>query len=102
MKLKDVQKKASYTRSDRYLTDPLNPYYFYNYLDSYNAMYNWNYQLDKTVSIESKLYDTGTEKEVFETVSKMKNAEWNEALASAMAESIAKAINKSHLLEATN
>ncbi len=99
MKLKDIQKKSSYTRSSRYLSDPYNPYNFYNYLDTYNALYNWNYQLDKTVIIESKLYDAATGKEVYETESKMKNADSNEALAGAMAISIAQAIEKGNLLK---
>jgi hypothetical protein len=100
LRLKDIDQKAGYTQSDRYLSDPYGgQIYMYNYLDPYMNVRGWQYKLDQKVTIEAKLFETATEKLVLEAESTMSNAESNEALAGEITESLAKSIANSRLLK---
>ncbi len=98
MSLKDVSSKERYTQSTRFMADSQHNYFF-NYIDSYYGVYNWSYQQEKTVVVETTLFDADDKTMIFQIDSTIKNAESDEERADALTKSIAKSLSKSGLLK---
>ncbi len=101
MKFKDLKKKGAYSASDRYISEPEGQRYWFNYLNPNMNVYQWTYETQQTVTIESNIYDTDTEEIVFHTETSATNAGSDEALAGDITESLANAIKRSNLLVRT-
>jgi thiamine phosphate synthase YjbQ (UPF0047 family) len=64
-------------------------------------VYQWTYQIEETVTIESNIYDAESEEIIFHTEASVTNAESNEALAGDITESLSRAIKRSKVLKRT-
>ncbi len=98
MKLKDISTKESYTTSDRYISDPFESMYLYNYIDTYYNSYAWKLQQNKTVTIEATLFEVSTEKPVYHVETSMKNVSSGEELAGNITEQFSKEFKGSSVL----
>ncbi len=98
LRLKDISSKERYTQSTRFMADSQHNYFF-NYIDSYYGVYNWSYQQEKTVVVETTLFDADDKTMIFQIDSTIKNAESDEERADALTKSIAKSLSKSGLLK---
>lgn len=98
IRLKDLSSKERYTQSTRFMADSQHNYFF-NYIDSYYGVYNWSYQQEKTVVVETILFDADDKTMVFQIDSTIKNAESDEERADELTKSIAKNLSKSKLLK---
>ena len=101
MKFLDLNEKSGYSGADRYISEPDGMRYWFNYLNPTMNVYQWTYQTQQTVTIESNIYDTKTEEIIFHTETGATNAGSDEALAGEITESLAKAIKRSKLLMVT-
>lgn len=101
MKFLDLEKKSGYSGADRYISEPDGMRYWFNYLNPNMNVYQWTYQIEETVTIESNIYDAKTEEIVFHTEASKTNAESNEALAGDITESLSRAIKRSKILKRT-
>ncbi len=99
VKFLDLEKKTGYSGDDRYMSEPAGARYMFNYLNPNLNVYQWSYQVEKTVTIESNLYDTRTEEILYHTETSMTNAESDEALAGEITEAISRSIRKSKILK---
>jgi len=97
VKLKDVESKERY--SSNYNVDPyaMNNYFFYT--NSYTGVYNWSYIQEKTVTIETVLFDVKTQKMIYQAEATYKNSGSQEEGASAFGKMFAKAYKSSGLLK---
>ncbi len=98
LRLKDISSKERYTQSTRFMADSQHNYFF-NYIDSYYGVYNWSYQQEKTVVVETSLFDADDKTMIFQIDSTIKNAENDEERADELTKSIAKSLGKSGLLK---
>ncbi len=98
LRLKDISSKERYTQSTRFMADSQHNYFF-NYIDSYYGVYNWSYQQEKTVVVETSLFDADDKTMIFQIDSTIKNAETDEGRADELTKSIAKSLGKSGLLK---
>jgi hypothetical protein len=100
MRLKDIQKEAKYSTSDRYISDMSNRHnYFFNYVDTYYNVYTWSYQPTQTIVIEANLFDGSTKEHILQLDATMKNADTPEERVGEMTKSIAKAMASSGYLK---
>lgn len=98
LRLKDISSKERYTKSTRFMADSQHNYFF-NYIDSYYGVYNWSYQQEKTVVVETSLFDADDKTMIYQIDSTIKNAETDEERADELTKSIAKSLGKSGLLK---
>ena len=99
VKFLDIERKTGYSGDDRYMSEPAGARYMFNYLNPNMNVYQWSYQIEKTVTIESNLYDIETEEILYHTETSMTNAESDEALAGEITEAISRSIRKSKILK---
>jgi len=99
VKFLDIERKTGYSGDDRYMSEPAGARYMFNYLNPNMNVYQWSYQIEKTVTIESNLYDVETEEILYHTETSMTNAESDEALAGEITEAISRSVRKSKILK---
>lgn len=101
LKFLDLKKKTGYSGADRYISETSGAYYMFNYLNPNMNVYQWTYQIEETVTIESNLYEAKSEEILFHAETSMTNADSNEALAGEITESLSRSINNSKILKKT-
>ncbi len=98
VRLKDMTSKERYS-SDRNINDPysMNNYFFYT--TSFTGVYNWSYEPEKTVTVETALFDAKEKTMIYQADAIYKNSSSMEEGAAAFAKIFAKAYDSSGLLK---
>ncbi|MDZ7606578.1 MAG: hypothetical protein U5K79_13540 [Cyclobacteriaceae bacterium] len=97
VRLKDVESKERYSSNSE--VDPYAMNNFFFYTTTYTNVYNWSYIQEKTVTVETALFDAKTKKMIYQAEATYKNSGSQEEGASAFGKEFAKAYQASGLLK---
>jgi len=97
LRLKNVESKERYSSNSE--VDPYAMNNFFFYTNSYTNVYNWSYIPEKTVTVETALFDAKTKKMIYQAEATFKNSGSQEEGASAFGKLFANAYNDSGLLK---
>lgn len=98
VRLKDMTSKERYS-SDRLVNDPYSMNNFFYYTTTFTGVYNWSYEPEKTVTVETALFDAKEKKMIYQADAIYKNSSSMEEGAEAFAQIFAKAYDSSDLLK---
>ncbi len=97
VRLKNVESKEGYS-SDAVM-NPFDMNGFFFFTTTYTNVYNWSYVQEKTVTVETALFDAQSKKMIYQAEATNKNSGSQEEGASAFGKRFAKAYNASGLLK---
>jgi hypothetical protein len=97
VRLKDVESKEGYSSDAAMNPYDMNGFFFYT--TTYTNVYNWSYVQEKTVTVETALFDAKSKKMIYQAETTYKNASTQEEGASAFGKKFAGAYQASGLLK---
>lgn len=98
MRLIDISTEKGYSQSTRSMSDPFAPFYFQTYYQAYANIYSMDLIIDRQVVLELRLFETATEKMIYQLQEGIANAESAEEVAGTLTEKFSRSLKKSRLL----